>query len=106
VVELNKTKIDEYKITAQSFNYPQVNNESIKGGTPKDNAAIILDVLKNKNSNGAFHTICANAAMALYAADYSNDLKECLKAAEESINSGAAYEKLIKLIEFGKNFTE
>ena len=47
--------------------------------------------------NGAFHTVAANTALALYAADYSDNLEECKMAAEYSILSGAAMAKLNEL---------
>jgi anthranilate phosphoribosyltransferase len=38
--------------------------------------------------------------LGLYCADFSNDLKECAKAAEDSILSGKALQKLEQLRDF------
>ena len=101
MIEYNKEGLTETEISAATFCYPEVNVNEIQGGDAKDNVQIILEMFKNKNRNGAFHTICANTAVALYAAGVSDDLIECKDAAEESILKGAAYDKLRSLIEFG-----
>ena len=89
-----------YTISNDTFSYPKVLLEEIAGADAKTNASIILNVLKDKMCNGAFYTICANAAMALYAANYSSDLEVCKQAAENSILSDKAYHKLMALRDF------
>ena len=101
MIEYNKHGLTETEINAATFGYPEVSVSEIKGGDAKDNAKIILEIFKNKNRNGAFHTICANAAVALYTAGDSDDLIECKDVAEKSILKGAAYDKLRSLIELG-----
>jgi anthranilate phosphoribosyltransferase len=101
LIEYNKDRLTETEISAATFGYPEVDVSEIQGGDAKYNARIILEIFKNKNRNGAFHTICANAAVALYVAGMSDDLIECKDAAEESMLSFAAYDKLKCLIEFG-----
>ncbi|MDP3149714.1 MAG: anthranilate phosphoribosyltransferase [Ignavibacteria bacterium] len=101
VYEYDKTNgTKNYKITNETFSYPKVTLEEIAGADAKTNADIILNVLRDKKSNGAFYTVCANAAMALYAANFSSDLEVCKLAAEESILSGTAYDKLVALKDF------
>jgi len=101
MIEYNKGEVHETEISASKFGYPEISVNEIHGGDAKDNARIILEIFRNKNRNGAFHTICANTAVALYTAGVSDDLIECKDAAEESILKGAAYDKLKNLIEFG-----
>jgi anthranilate phosphoribosyltransferase len=96
----NGKEIKSYTITNETFDYPKLSDEDIKGDTAEINAQIILDVLENKNQNGAFHTIAANSALALYCADFYDNLNECQKAAEDSILSGAAFSKLNELRKF------
>ncbi len=106
VNEYNEGKdITTYTLSNKSFNYPLIHQNDIKGDSPEVNAQIILEVFYNQKKNGAFHTIAANAALALYAAEFSNDLNECLKAAEDSIISKAALNKLFELKEFSSSFT-
>ena len=106
IYEYNKSKeVRTYTITNDSFNYPKISDKDIKGDTAEINAQIILDVLDSKNKNGAFHTIAANSALALYCSGYSDNLNECQKAAEDSILSGAAFSKLNELKNFSNHFT-
>ncbi len=93
----NGKEIKSYAITNETFGYPKITFDAIKGGTPEDNAKIILEVFENKTTNGAFHTIAANSALALYSAGFSDNLNDCKNAAEESIKSGAALAKLNEL---------
>ncbi len=86
-----------YKIDNSTFGFKKVPFNAIKGDSPETNAKIILDILENKKVNGAYHTVIANAAMALYAAKYSDDLLICVESAKESIESGRAFEKLVQL---------
>ena len=99
----NGEEIKSYAITHETFDYPKLNHEDIKGDTAEANAQIMLDVFQNKNQNGAFHTIAANSALALYCSGYSDDLNECQKAAEDSILSGAAFAKLNELRRLGNS---
>lgn len=73
-------------------------NEAIKGGDSKMNAEILLRVLKGEK--GAFRdTVLLNSGLAIYTSGIVNEISEGIKKAEESIDSGAAYEKLQKLVE-------
>ncbi|MEI7811503.1 MAG: anthranilate phosphoribosyltransferase [Ignavibacteria bacterium] len=94
--------IKVYNITNKTFDYPEVELKNILGDTSACNAAIILGILKDKKINSAFYVIAANAAFALYCAGFSNDMKVCLKAAEEAILSGAAFNKLNILKKIGE----
>jgi anthranilate phosphoribosyltransferase len=103
IYEYNTDKgVSFYKIDNKSFDYPVIHHNDIKGDSADINARIILDVFENKTSNGAFHTIAANTAIALYCAGVSDNLSDCKLAAEESIKSGAALNKLNQLKNFGK----
>jgi anthranilate phosphoribosyltransferase len=101
MIEYDNDGLTIMEISAETFGYPEVGVNEIKGGDAKENAEIILEIFKNKNRNGAFHTICANTAVALYTAGVSDDLIECKNTAEESVLTGAAYNKLKCLIEYG-----
>ena len=103
IIEVNGNTLVENELSADSFDYPKVKVNDIKGGDAKENAQIILDALTHNYENKYFYTICANAALALHSAGVTTDLLECKDIAEESIKRGAAYEKLESLIEFGKS---
>ena len=104
IIEVRENEFIDYKLSADTFDYPKVKLSDIKGGDAKENAQIILNALSHNYENKHFYTVCSNAALALYTAGISNDLLECKKVAEESVLGGAAYEKLSSLIEFGQSF--
>ncbi|BDQ02702.1 anthranilate phosphoribosyltransferase [Ignavibacterium sp.] len=104
VFELNNQKeIINYKLNHNDFNYEQVSKENLKGGTPEENARLMLDIFKNHKKNGAFHTVCANAALALKISGKYSSLSEAAIAAEEAILSNRAYEKLEQLIQISNS---
>lgn len=93
----------EYSLSIKDFNYSGMGKENLYCSNVKESAKTILDVLNNKSVNGAFHTVAANSALALKCAGFSNSLEECLVAAEESIKSGNALNKLKSLVEVSKS---
>jgi anthranilate phosphoribosyltransferase len=78
-------------------------NIAIKGGDSKRNAEILVQVLKGEQ--GAFRdTVLLNAGLAIYTAGVVGSIQEGIEKAKESIDSGAAYEKLMKLIEKSRHY--
>jgi len=104
--EFSKNRnLKSYKINNETFDYPKININEIKGDTPEHNAEIILKLFSEKKKDAAFFVVAANAAVALYSANYSDDLNICKQAAEESILSGAALSKLNQLKNFGEKYS-
>jgi len=100
----NEAEINKYELTSASFGYNDIDIAKIKSDNSSNNARIILSVFKDKIKNEAFYVIAANAALALFTSGYSTKIDECRIAAEESIISGKAYNKLYKLRLFGEKF--
>jgi anthranilate phosphoribosyltransferase len=88
-----------YNLINTDFLYPKISRDALLCSSSKESAMIILSVLQNTSPNGAFHTVSANAAVALKCAGFSESLEVCVAAAEESIRSEAAYYKLKSLID-------
>ncbi|AFH50093.1 Anthranilate phosphoribosyltransferase [Ignavibacterium album JCM 16511] len=104
VFELNNQKdINNYKLNHNDFDYEKVSKENLKGGTPEENARLMLDIFQNHKKNGAFHTVCANAALALKISGKYSSLSEAVIAAEEAILSNKAFEKLEQLIKISNS---
>ena len=69
---------------------------SIKGGAAEENAAITRKVLKGEK--GAHRDITLlNAGFAIHAGGAADSVDEGIRKAAESIDSGAAEEKLLHL---------
>jgi len=95
-------ELKTFKITNESFGYPEVELKEIQGNSAAVNADTIRKIFNGKEKNKAYYVTAANAALGLYSADFSSDLKICTQVAEDSIQSGKALEKLEQFIEFGK----
>ena len=90
-----------YELTHESFGFPKLQLSDIQGGTAKENAEIIHKIFSGKEKSPGYFVVAANAALALKVAGVSDDLKECVALAEESILSGKTLKKLLELKEFG-----
>jgi anthranilate phosphoribosyltransferase len=99
------SELNKYELTSGSFGYDLIDINKIKSYNAANNAKIILSVLSEKIKNEAFYVIAANAALALFTSGYSTTIDECRIAAEESILSGKAYDKLYRLRLFGERYS-
>ncbi len=73
----------------------------LRGGTPEQNAKAIRDVFAGANG-GRRAAIVLNAAGAIAAGGHAADLKEGIAIAREALDSGAAAERLDKLVAFSR----
>ncbi|MGM9935405.1 MAG: anthranilate phosphoribosyltransferase [Clostridium sp.] len=96
VCELRDGNIKTYKLNPEEYGIKLADSEDIKGGSPKENAEIIKDILKGKRGPQR-DIVILNSAAALYAAEIVNSLDEGIKKAQELIDSGRAYKKYEEL---------
>ncbi len=66
----------------------------LQGGTPEENAAIILSVLDDKASKAQRDIVLLNAAFAIHTSGIEPDIQEAFYTAEESLESGNARKAL------------
>lgn len=93
-----------YQVSNDNFGFPKIELDQIQGGSAKENAQIIYDVFSGKYKGAPYEVVIANAAMAIKTSGLSDDLSECKKIAEKSIDSGATLKKLNELKEFGVKY--
>jgi anthranilate phosphoribosyltransferase len=74
--------------------------EELRGGSPEENAAVIRAVFSGEERGGKRDAILLNAAGAIAAGGHAEDLRDGLEFARESVDSGAAAERLEALIAF------
>ena len=67
-------------------------NESVKGGSPEENAAILIRLLKGEQ-NAYREIVLLNAAIGLYVAEKADSFAEGVQLAAELIDSGEALRK-------------
>jgi len=100
VAEYKEGRVRAYEIKPTDFSIKIADLDDIKGGTPEENKDIIMNILKAKEKGSKRDVVVLNAAVALFAAGRVEDIKDGIKIAKESIDSGKALEKLNKLVEF------
>ncbi len=100
--ELKDGKIKTYDIDPSAFFEVPCSAADLEGGNPSDNALITRTILKGGLYGPKRDIVLINAAASLLAANLVADLAEGLRKSAESIDSGAAYDKLERLIEFSR----
>lgn len=98
ISELKGGKVKTFEISPRDFGIKKAKPEELRGGDPAENAKIAMDILSGEKGP-AYDIVILNAGCAIYAADKAPDIKEGIKSAEESIESGAALGKLQELKE-------
>jgi anthranilate phosphoribosyltransferase len=73
--------------------------EDLTGGDAEFNAAVTREILSSERRDGARAIVVMNAAAAIVAGEKVDTLEEAVGLANESLDSGAAMEKLNLLIE-------
>ena len=101
VVEVMAGEITEWELDPRSLGIYPSDPVGLAGGSPADNAAALLAVLAGENGVRR-DAVLLNAAAGLVAAGVAGDLGEALGAAAESIDSGAAAERLHALVAFSR----
>ncbi|HEV8574131.1 MAG TPA: anthranilate phosphoribosyltransferase [Dehalococcoidia bacterium] len=103
VHEIRNGGISEYTVSPADAGVPVAAAEAIRGGDPEQNAALLVAIMKGEQGP-ARDVVLLNAAAALLAADAAGDLKEGAAIAEDTIDSGAAAQKLEAWVEATRSF--
>ena len=98
VSEVVDGKILSYLIDPAEYGLPIAALEDISGGTPEQNADIVLGILSGKQG-ARRDLVLLNAAAALVVADKAENIREGMILAAKSIDSGAAQAKLERMRE-------
>lgn len=89
--------LSSYVLDPQEFGISCVRLKDLAGGHPLDNAEITRDILRGRKGPKR-DIVCLNAAPALVAGRKAKSLQEGFRLAAQTIDSGAAAEKLERLI--------
>ncbi len=98
VAEVKDGAVERYCVVPEDLGLPRHEERAIAGGDATRNAAILRDVLSGQRG-APRDAVLANAAAALVSAGAAQDLKTGVKVAAESIDRGAALDKLTRLVE-------
>jgi anthranilate phosphoribosyltransferase len=93
--------VASYEVFPGTFQLPSALPGILKSSGREENARVALQVLRGERSP-ARDVVVANAAFGLYIAGKAKNVLEGVAAAEESIDSGRALQKLNRLIDFSR----
>jgi anthranilate phosphoribosyltransferase len=102
VGEVVQGNVSERTIDPLELGVPRCDPRELVGGTPAENAARIRAIFEGSESGGARDAILLNAAGAIAAGGHAADLREGLALAREALDSGAAAERLERLVAFSQ----
>jgi anthranilate phosphoribosyltransferase len=102
VCEVVDGRVVEREVDPQELGIEPCDPGELRGGTPAENAAVVRAVFEGRDRSARRSAIVLNAAGAIAAAGHAADLREGLAVAEETVESGAAAERLEELIAFSR----
>ena len=85
-------------VTPEDFGFERCTREELRGGTPKENAKIVLAIL-NGEKGPKRDAVLMNAGAALYIGKKADSMKDGIALAAKIIDSGKALDTLRKFIE-------
>jgi len=92
IIEVKGEQILEYTISPESFGFKRAFHSEIEGGTPEENAEILVKILKGEEKSAKFDIVVLNAMFALYTADVVDHPAKAKDMILEAIKSGKVYE--------------
>jgi len=92
IIEVKGDQILEYTISPESFGFKRAFHSEIEGGTPEENAEILVKILKGEEKSAKFDIVVLNAMFALYTADVVDHPAKAKEMILEAIEIGKVYE--------------
>jgi anthranilate phosphoribosyltransferase len=99
VADVERGFVTRYTVTPEDFEVAEAPLESIRGGSPQENAVMIRGILDGEEG-ARRDVVVMNAAAALVATGVAENFAEGARLARAAIESGAAREKLARFVEF------
>lgn len=103
ICEVNNGKLNSFFLNPEQLGLERCLSTDLAGGDPAENAGIALDIL-----NGAVgpkrDVVVLNSALCLYMSHNQITLRECVKMAEDLIDSGSARARMENFIELSNSF--
>jgi len=100
VAELRDGQIRSYILHPEEVGLSSAHYETIKGGTPQENAQTARAILRGQERGPKRDAVVLNAGAAFYLAGKVENIREGVGLAQSLLDSGAAYELLEELVRF------
>ena len=105
VYEVNKDKIESYKVSPEDTGIKRCNLKDLLVGDGKTSSKAILNVFSG--NNGAIRDfIVLNSSYALYAAKKADDILDAKEMVEDAIDEGRVLKKLEEIRSYSSRFAE
>ena len=91
-------EVRTFEIRPEDFGLRAATLEHLRGGDAEANARIIREVLTGARLDEARSLVIMNAGAALFVGGAATDLREAARLAEQSIDTGAAHDRLSRLV--------
>lgn len=109
VWELRGGEITDYQVSPEDFGLAAAGVETLRGGTPQENAVILRSVLEGEKGPRR-DVVVMNAAAGIVVSNRTKHpsglqgLREGVEIAQETIDSGRALDKLERLIKLSQSY--
>lgn len=98
VSHLTGGRVENFELDGAHFGLRKVKEGDLRGGTAEENAAILRELLSGRDTSPRRDVVLLNSAAALSV--QSGDFPGALAAADESLRSGAAFDRLERMVAF------
>lgn len=103
ICEVNNGKLNSFFITPEQFGLERCHLSELVGGTPQENKKIALNIL-NGELGAKRDIVILNSALSLYMFYSHVTLKQCIKMAQEMIDTKKALNKLNEFVQISNSF--
>ena len=103
VCEINNGEFKTYEITPEQFGLGRYEMQELVGGDGAENAEITKKILNGELKGAKRDITVLNSALGLYAGGKVESIADGVKLAEEIIDSGKAYDKMIEFAKATNN---
>jgi anthranilate phosphoribosyltransferase len=99
VIEVRNGSTEEWFVAPEEFGIATAAVDTVAGGTPAENAAVIRGVIAEEKGGPARDVCLLNAGATIFVAGKADDLAGGIERAREAVDSGEAARVLERLIE-------
>jgi anthranilate phosphoribosyltransferase len=103
VCEVVDGAVHERELDPLDLGIPRCAPQALRGGSPAENAAAIRAIFAGEEQGARRDAILLNAAGAIAAGGHAKDIRDGLELARQTIDSGAAAERLDALVAFSND---
>lgn len=97
VLEIREGSLREWTIEPSRYGFESARAEDLAGGSPKENAEMVLTVLSGTGSAGATAAVVLNAAAAIYVSGTASTFDDAVTAARLAAQDGIGLQALERL---------